>query len=47
VKEVTVTPTSPIKGKAVPEAKTSLTLLDVRGAFVSAQVPFFASPPKT
>ena len=36
-KEVAVTPKSPVKGKTLPEVKTNLSVLDVKGAFVTAQ----------
>jgi hypothetical protein len=36
-RDVVVTPTSPIKGKSLPEMKTSLSLIDCKGSFVSGQ----------
>jgi len=36
-KEVVVSPISPVKGKTIPDVKTNLSLIDCKGAFVSAQ----------
>ena len=36
-KECVVQPTSPVKGVTLPEARTNLSLIDVKGAFVTSQ----------
>ena len=36
-KEAVITPTSPVKGKKLPEVRTNLSMIDVKGAFVTSQ----------
>ena len=36
-KEAAITPTSPVKGKKLPEVRTNLSMIDVKGAFVTSQ----------
>uniref|UniRef100_A0A7S2CRY1 EF-hand domain-containing protein n=1 Tax=Haptolina brevifila TaxID=156173 RepID=A0A7S2CRY1_9EUKA len=37
IKDATVVPTSPVKGKKLPEVKISLSSIDAKGAFVTSQ----------